>query len=91
MTVREKRRQFVVDSFLFDQADGLPSDNGSLLAARILSSTDVLELVAFVEREFGLQVRDQDLVPDNFDSIERLTAFIKSRIAVESEESPLCR
>ena len=69
-------RQFIIDNFLFGQdASGL-QDGTSLLEQGIIDSTGVLELVAFLENNYGLQVADEDLVPQNFDSIDNLAAYI---------------
>ena len=77
--VREQLKQFVVESFLFGQQTEL-KDNDSFLESGIIDSTGVLELVTFVEEGFGIKVQDSDLIPDNLDSIEKLTAFVQRRL-----------
>lgn len=71
--------QHIVDQFLF----GEPSDDltvdASLLDMGTLDSTGVLELAAFVEDTFGVQVADEDMVPDNFDSIGALARYVDRR------------
>lgn len=69
-------RQFVVDNFLFGRTDAMPADGESLQSKGVVDSTGVLELVEFLEREFGIQVDDADLVPANLDSVEQLAAFV---------------
>lgn len=51
----------------------------SLLDSGIVDSLGVLDLVGFVEEQFGIEVQDDDLVPENFDSIDALTRFVKER------------
>ncbi len=69
-------RQFIIENFLFGQdASGL-RDETSLLEQGIIDSTGVLELVAFLENNHGLSVADEDLVPQNFDSIDNLAVYI---------------
>ena len=75
-------RAFVTEAFLFGDASLLPADDGSLLEAGVLDSTDVLELVVFLEENFPIRVEDTDITPENFDSIERLAGFVESRVAV---------
>lgn len=76
MEMRTALRQFIVDNFLFGQdATGLHEDT-SLLEQGIIDSTGVLELVAHLENTYGLSVADEDLVPENFDSIDNLAAYI---------------
>ena len=68
-------RQFVIEHFLFGQAGDL-SDEASFLEKGIIDSTGVLELVAHVESQYGIKVNDDELLPDNLDSIDALCAFI---------------
>lgn len=67
--------EFVVESLLFGQADML-TPGASLLEQRIVDSTGILEIVAFIEESFGVKVEDEELVPDNFDTIFRIAAFV---------------
>jgi len=73
--VREKIRGFIVENFLFDEPDIL-KDNVSFLDEGILDSTGILELVGFIEEEFGVTVEDDELSPENLDSIDNVVAFI---------------
>ncbi|MGZ8197708.1 MAG: acyl carrier protein, partial [Burkholderiales bacterium] len=59
------------------------ADGVSLLDAGIIDSTGVMELVSFLEQEFGIQVDDQDLVPENLDSISALAAFVTRKLALQ--------
>lgn len=72
---KEKIRQFVISNFLFGQDNGLTA-NASFLEQGIIDSTGVLELVAFVESQFGIKVEDAELIPDNFDSIDAVAAYL---------------
>jgi acyl carrier protein len=47
----------------------------------IIDSTGILELVSFIEQKFDFRVGDEDLVPDNFDSVNNLVDYIKKKIA----------
>ena len=51
----------------------------SLLDSGIVDSLGILDLVGFIEEQFGIEAGDEDLVPENFDSIEALTRFVKER------------
>ena len=77
--VSERVRAFIVENFLFGDASLTPADSASLIENDIIDSTAVLELVAFVEDEFGIAMADADIVPANLDSIARITAFIEAR------------
>jgi acyl carrier protein len=56
------------------------SDEDSLLENGIIDSTGVLELVAFVEEKFQISVEDEELVPENFDSIRKIASFIQRKL-----------
>lgn len=77
--VRKKIRLFILTSYLFTEDESKLADGASLLALGILDSTGVLELVAFLEREFGVTVADEEMVPDNLDSVDRICAFVEPR------------
>lgn len=74
--VRSQIREFVVRNFLFGDAARLPDDADSLLAAGVVDSTGVLELVDFLETDLGVSVADDETVPANLDSIANLTQFV---------------
>lgn len=76
--IKIKVRAFVVDNFLFGNANGL-ADDTSFLEAGILDSTGVMEVVAFLEREFGIKIDDDELTPENLDSIDNIGAFIAQK------------
>ncbi|MDX3924609.1 MAG: acyl carrier protein [Shinella sp.] len=77
---KQALRAFMVESFLFGEETGLPSDTESLIGAGIIDSTGVLELVAFIEDRFGFTIADTDIVPDNLDSIDNIAAFVGRNI-----------
>lgn len=77
--VEEKIRKYIADNILFSK-DGFPySDEASFLENGIIDSMNVLELVVFVEDNFGVTVSDEDVVPDNFDSVARLSAYVQQK------------
>jgi len=76
---KEKIRNFIVETFLFDAAESTINDDDSLLDSGIIDSTGVLELVSFIEEEFGIEVKDEELIPENLDSLNKLAAYIKNK------------
>jgi len=81
MTAREKVREYIIENFLFGDAGPLVDDTMSLLDGGIIDSVGVMELVAFLEQDFGLQVSDEELVPENLDSVANLVGFIDRKQA----------
>ncbi len=80
--VEEMIRTYIAQNILFS-GDGYPySDDASFLNEGIIDSMNVLELVMFVEETFSVAVQDQDIVPDNFDSVSKLAAFVRRQLPV---------
>ena len=74
--VRSELRDFVSTNYLFGDLSRIPSDDDSLLEKGILDSTGVLELIEFMEEQFGIEVSDTETVPANLGSISGLTRFV---------------
>ncbi len=72
-------REFIFGNFLYGQERPL-GDKDSFLNEGILESTGVLELVNFVEEKYGISVEEDELTPDNFDSINNVTVFINRKL-----------
>lgn len=76
MSLENKLRSHILENFLFtdDQAALVNSD--SFLEKGIVDSTGIMEVILFIEEEFGISVADEEMVPENLDSIDNLSAFI---------------
>ena len=55
------------------------SDDDSLIQRSLIDSVGMLGLIGFLESEFGIKIRDEDVLPENFDSIQRISELVKSR------------
>jgi acyl carrier protein len=71
-------RDYIVGTFLFGDGSRL-TDETSFLESSILDSTGMLELISFVEQEFGFSIDPTELVPDNLDSISKVAAFVERK------------
>lgn len=72
-------RGFVIENFLFgDEAMAL-KDADSFLDTGVIDSTGILELITFLEDTFGLEVADEEMVPQNLDSIDNVVQFIRRK------------
>jgi acyl carrier protein len=78
--IRAKIRGFIVENFLFGNEDGL-KDDASFLDEGIIDSTGILEMVSYLEEEFSISVDDEELVPENLDSINNVVAYLTKKIA----------
>ena len=76
---RMKIREFIVENFLFGSANGL-NDDTSFLDDGIIDSTGVLELVTFLEESFKIQVDDEELIPENLDSIDYIVGYLERKM-----------
>ncbi len=75
----QKIRTFVVDNYLFGEEGTLGNDD-SFMETGIIDSTGILELVRFLEASFGIKVADEELVPDNLDSINKIVTFLQTKL-----------
>jgi len=80
MALNDELRRFVIDNFMFGKPYEGFADDDSFIARGIIDSTAVMELVAFLEASYHIKLQDQDLVPDNLDSIDGLARFVASRL-----------
>ncbi|HBO45557.1 MAG TPA: acyl carrier protein [Planctomycetaceae bacterium] len=76
----EALREFIKDNFLFGREPNFSNDE-SFLDMGLIDSTGVLELVGHLEREYRIKIEDDELVPDNLDSINRIVEFVVSKQA----------
>lgn len=76
--VKEKVYSFIVENFLFGNSNGLDYET-SFLDEGIIDSTGILELVSFLEEEFNIRIHDDELVPENLDSIEKISSFLQNK------------
>lgn len=79
-SIQSDIRNFVADNFLFGEDPESLQNDDSFLETGIIDSTGVLELVAFIEDHYSVEVDDDELVPENLDSITRLIDFIQSKL-----------
>jgi acyl carrier protein len=78
-TTAAKIRDYLSQNFLFSDDGFHYEDDASFLELGIIDSFGFVELLAFVHEEFGISVADEELVPDNFDSVSKLTSFISRK------------
>jgi acyl carrier protein len=72
-------RQFLAEKFLFGDDTKLSNDE-SLLDAGIIDSTGILELISHLEQQYKIKVNDDELTPENLDTIARICEFLNKKI-----------
>ena len=80
MDTRAHLRSFITTNFYVADPGAL-GDDVSLLNSGVVDSTSVLEIVLFLEEQFGIQVKDEELLADNLDSIGKIARFIARKQA----------
>jgi len=76
MDVKAQIKNYIIENFLFGDDEVLRDDDMSLLDEGVIDSVGVMELVAFLEGDLGINVADDELVPENLDSLNNLAAFV---------------
>lgn len=79
MSLLEEIRTFIVDNFLFGDAGNLNNDS-SFIKEGIVDSTGILQLVAFIQEQYRVVVEDEDLIPENLDSVNKVAAFVEGKM-----------
>jgi acyl carrier protein len=74
--VRKEIKDFIVETFLFGSEDEPFGDTDSFMERGIIDSTGILELTSFVEEKYGIKIEDDEMIPDNLDSLSNLVNFI---------------
>jgi acyl carrier protein len=76
MDVRAAIRNFISEDLLFGDESSQLADEISLTSSGMLDSTGMIELVTFIESQFGLHISDEEMLPENLDSVSRIEAFV---------------
>jgi acyl carrier protein len=80
-------RALIIENFLFGEDDGKLSDDDSFLEKGIIDSTGILELVALLEGKYGVKITNNELEPENLDSINKLVRFLGRKTDLSSAET----
>jgi acyl carrier protein len=79
MSPREELRKYILETFLFTSDDGALADDDSFLDKGIIDSTGILELIMFLEEHYGISVTDEEMLPENLDSVVNLVRFVERK------------
>ena len=81
MSTKQSLRTFILENYLFTDDQSALADADSFLEKGVLDSTGIMEVVFFIEEQFGIRVDDEEMVPQNLDSIDHLVTFIERKKA----------
>lgn len=83
MNIEDKIREFIIKNLYYAESATL-SDDTSFLAEGVIDSMGAMELVAFVESEYKIKVEMSEVVVKNFDSISKLSDFVRRKLGVDA-------
>ena len=78
--IKNSLKQFIIDNFIRGKIKNTLGDDDSFLEKEIIDSTGILELVLFIEQTFGCIVEDEEIIPENLDSINKLDSYIQIKL-----------
>ena len=77
--IKQSVKMFILENILYEDNENALDYDDSFLEKGIIDSTGVLEVVGFIEEEFNISVDDEELIPENLDSVNNLARFIKEK------------
>ncbi len=77
--VEQAVREYIVENFMMGEEDGELGSTDSFLDTGLIDSTGVLELVEFIEDNYGIEVNDEEMLPENLDSVSNIAAYIAKK------------
>ena len=77
--VLNRVREYVIENLLVGDEEAAFSDDQSFLETGIIDSTGILEVIVFLENEFDLEISDEEMVPENLDSVASIGRFVLSK------------
>lgn len=86
-TIKRQIVDFITTNFLFDDSQKGIDEKDSLLETGVIDSTGVLELIAFIEETYGIKIEDEEIVPENLDTILDIAYFIERKLADSTESA----
>lgn len=81
MSIKQSVRDFILANYLFTDNQAKLSDSASLMQSGAMDSTGILELIMFLEEQFGIKVADEEMVPANLDSVVNVVSFVERKQA----------
>ena len=82
MSIEETIRNYILENYLFTDDQSALSNSDSFMEKDIIDSTGILEVIFFLEDELGVVVKDEEMIPENLDSVDNIVAFVNAKKAV---------
>jgi acyl carrier protein len=81
MNVKKEVRDYILRNYLFTADEAALADDVSLMQTGVVDSTGILELILFLEESCGIKVRDEEMIPENLDSVSNIVDFVARKRA----------
>jgi acyl carrier protein len=78
--IQKQVSEYLAENFLFGEEGAVIGGDDSFLEIGLIDSTGILELIQFLEESFGIEVDDEEIIPENLDSIKRVTRYVGSKL-----------
>jgi acyl carrier protein len=77
--IQKQVSEYLAENFLFGEEGAVIGGDDSFLEIGLIDSTGILELIQFLEESFGIEIDDEEIIPENLDSIKRVTRYVGSK------------
>ncbi len=78
--IKSNIKRFVINNFLFGSEGNPFNEDDSFLENGIIDSTGVLELIEYIEKKYNIKCEDEELIPENLDSLNNVTSYVMGKI-----------
>jgi len=78
--IKSQLRDYILKNFLFGDMDIVFNDSDSFMEKGIIDSTGILEIIIHIENNYSIKIEDEEIIPENLDSIDNLTNFINRKV-----------
>ena len=82
MSTESLVKSYILENYLFTDDDSALSNDDSLLQKGIVDSTGILEIIFFLQEQFEIKVGDDEMIPENLDSVNNIVNFVGNKQAV---------
>ena len=83
--IAETIKNYISENFMFSSSRLSLKETDSFLENGIIDSTGILELIAYLEEKYGIEVKDEEIVPENLDCIKSIVGFVKRKMVKDAE------
>ena len=77
--IKDRLRLYILENFLFTDDQSELKDDDSFMDQGIIDSTGILEVIFLIEEEFSVKVENEDMIPDNLDSVNKIVSFVERK------------